>query len=685
MTTTDSPRPRRLHRRPLVQWLVLTLPAVLMTAHSLAILPLWYSTYTLQQIEKTQGVAYVAAVPPHTFPNPAEPAIIVAEDGRPMPLPNMPGWGTVATNGGGRFSLNGDMLFFSATDNSDPRTNGRTYTLTRPTPLPRRVVKVFWLIAIFATIVYAFRSRRFLLSQLQHPPFAVPALLLFVLVLANRAWFFVDFPIVAIHPDSGSYYAVAEQIGTDTLPNFGNRPPVYPIFLRIVFSIVDKGIAMAYAQTALSFLGCLSLLYGVFLWSPAMSVPTAIGLALYLFGFTTMEHDTAMLSESVYASMLMYSFGALLSALRTGRGRWFAWSSTAMGLAILTRPGGMFLLVSYALVMLWLLWRRFGWRAIMAFAIPLPLLMIAMSTYNLRVVKAFAPSTWGEANLAVATFVYWETDPSYPPEINADIKRIQAVIQGRMDVTKKDRTILDRSWDPLQTSPIFVESFNAVALDIAQMMGGQNYETVGRQWIRRISFDSIGKHKDYYAKFVYAMLYLYFKPAPDYDFRAYLQNRANSFYVLRTFSAAKGNQFMVKLGKEYADGAPPPKLVISNADPAVPMDLAERVIIQPTPGWRIYYEITHTLRFRLFEYWAWSWAVLVGLIASLVMIVKTRFRDDAAFALFMVSVSAVGASLVVSLVEYSQPRYSYPMEWSYVICAMMLAVVLFVRPSPTRP
>jgi hypothetical protein len=596
----------------------------------------------------------------------------------------MPGWGTVATNGQGRFHLNGDMLFFSATDNSDPRTNGRTYTVRRPTPLPKRLVQAAWLVALLSTMVVAFRHRAALRAALAHPPFAAPALLLFCLLVANRAWFFVDFPVIAIHPDSGGYFAVAEQMGTGTLPNFGNRPPVYPIFLRIVFEIVDQGIAIAYAQTLLSFLGCLSLLYGVYLWSPALSVPAALGLSLYLFGFTTMEHDTAMLSESVYASNLMFAFGGLLAALRTGKARWFAWSSTAMALAILTRPAGMFLVVSYAIVMAWLLWRRFGWRPIVAFALPLPLLLISMSVYNLRVVKAFAPTTWGEANLAVATFVYWETDPSYPSEINDDIRRIQAIIQGRLDLTKKDRTVLDRSWDPLETSPIYLESFNAAALDIAQMMGGRNYETAGRQWIRRIAFDSIRKHPDYYAKFVYAMLYLYFKPAPDYDFRVYLQNRAFMFYVQHHFSAKRGIEFMVRLGKEYADGAPPPKLVVTNRDLAAPVDLGERVIITPTWGWRIY-EITHKLRFRLFEYWAWSWAVLIGLIAAIVSIVRTRFRDDAAFALFMVAVSSVGASLVVSLVEYSQPRYSYPMEWAYVVCAMMTAIVVFVRPAPTRP
>lgn len=140
---------------------------------------------------------------------------------------------------------------------------------------------------------------------------------------------------------------------------------------------------------------------------------------------------------------------------------------------------------------------------------------------------------------------------------------------------------------------------------------------------------------------------------------------------------------MAELGKEYATGAPPSAVVITNPDPEVVMDLGSRVLITPTWGWRVY-ELTHKMRFRFFEYWVWSASVLAGLIASLAFLVRSRMRDDAAFALFIVSVSAVGASLVVSLVEYSQPRYSYPMEWAYGICAVMFVLVVFIRPAPTR-
>lgn len=294
----------------------------------------------------------------------------------------------------------------------------------------------------------------------------------------------------------------------------------------------------------------------------------------------------------------------------------------------------------------------------------------------------FAPTTWGEANLAVATFLYWETDPLYPAAINTDIERIRENIAERHAVTKQDATLLDRSWDPGELSPIFVNSFNGPALDIAMTMGGGRYKTADREWIRRIAFDSIRKHPVYYAKFVVSMLYLYFKPAPDDDFRVYLQNRAWLFYVARHYSPEKGKAFMVRLGKEFAREPPPPTLIITESDPNVPMNLSERILIPPTVGWRVYY-LTHLARHAFFEFWAWPICMFVGLIASLIVLARTRFRHDGAFVLFIITISAVGASLVVSLVEYSQPRYSYPMEWVYGMSAVLLPLLLMRSTTPS--
>jgi hypothetical protein len=404
-------------------------------------------------------------------------------------------------------------------------------------------------------------------------------------------------------------------------------------------------------------------------------------MALYLFSVTAMEHDSAMLSESLYATWLMFGFGALVMGLRTFGAVWLALASTGLALAILTRPAGMFLVVSYLLVAAWLVWRQAGRRAIAAFMIPFPLLLVSMSVYNMKVVRAFAPTTWGEANLAVATFLYWEQDPAYPADINQSIQRIREIIAERYAVTNLDRGLLDRTWDPEALAPIFVQSFNGPALDVAMRMGG-DYDTVGRRWIRRIAFDSIAKHPDYYAKFFVSMMYLYFKPASEFDFRAYLLNRAYLFYVVRQFSPENGDAFMVRLGKEFASAVPPAHVIITDPDPKASIALSDRILLPATRGWRVYF-LTHAVRRVLAPTWFWSIGLGIMLVTSTATLAFTRFRHDGAFLVFIVTISAFGAALVVSMVEYSQPRYSHPMEWTYGLSLVMLPL-LFMRSVPGR-
>ena len=477
---------------PWTAWALSVLPPLLLTLHAIGIMPLQWQTVALADFRPHQGFAYIA--PLKTANDPPLPfrGGVVYENGKTVAFPNAAGWDVVATQGGGRFHLSDGTIFLSATDNSNPRVNGRSYSLVRPYPTSHRVLQASWALAALGTLAVLMLRWRAVGRFLANPPFLLIALCLLGLLAANRAWLFVDYPLVAIHPDSRSYYSPGRTAQHGELPNFGIRPPVYPLFLWGVFSLVDRALFLAFCQTVLTFVASLLLVYGAYRWKPVLAWPTLIVIALFLFGFTTIEHDTAMLSESVYTSCLMLSFAGLIIGLRDWQWGWLALSSAAMALAILTRPAGMFLIVTYALITAWLLWKRVSWRPLLAFAIPFPLLMVTMSVYNQLHVDVFAPTTWGEANLAVATFLYWETDPGYPPEVNRDIERIRQIIDDRHRETKQDPNLLDRSWDPNQLSPIFVNSFSAPALYIAMNIGGGGYESSGRQWIRRIGFDQYG-------------------------------------------------------------------------------------------------------------------------------------------------------------------------------------------------
>ncbi len=650
-------------------------PALLATLHVSALAPLVRQSVTLA-LQPHEGHAFAAEFP-RTHPWFFEPDIRVLEDGAPLPFPALPSRQQVVRDGAGRFHVEPGLIFVSTTDNSDPRSNGRVYTLSQPWALPR-VAIVMWPIALLATIWIAVVCRRELAGWNRRAGFLQAAILLVALVTANRAGFFLDYPIAGIYPDSGTYYRVAEQLGTGEWPNFGNRPPVFPIFLKLVYAIDNRAMAVAAAQTVLSILGALSLVYAISSRRPSLSLAAGALMAMFVCGYYPFEYDTGVLSESLYTSGLMAAFGSLLVGLHRSSWAWLAFSSAAMALTILTRPAGMFLLGTYLIVVAFLLWRRRPHVVTVAFMAPMPLLLLLMSGYNYRVVGVFAPTTWGEANFAVATQLSWQTDPAYPPAINEAIAEIHDIIYARMASLGKDPAVLETSWDPDVVGPVFLESFNITALDVALTMGGA-YETGSRAWIRRVGIDAIRKRPSRYFKFVYTMLRLYFRPTGEYDFRSKLQNLAETYYVRRTFSASQGDPLVTRLGKEFADGVPPPGVFITDTDPAAALAPGERIVIEPTRLWRIY-DMTHRFRQFIFVRQIWPLFLLAGLVASALRLIRSRGQDDAAFALFVVAISALGAALVVSLVEYSQPRYSYPMEWTYGI-AMVLLALLWIRPE----
>ena len=69
-----------------------------------------------------------SALSAHDRPSPA----VVLEDGRPLSGPANAAHDDIRHAGGGRFSFWHDHVYFAASDNTDPRTNGRTYEIAFP-------------------------------------------------------------------------------------------------------------------------------------------------------------------------------------------------------------------------------------------------------------------------------------------------------------------------------------------------------------------------------------------------------------------------------------------------------------------------------------------------------------------------------------------------------------------------
>lgn len=88
----------------------------------------------VDSIRRGRGHEWVVALPAGLASLPCDAQVlnasrvIVLEDGRPLALPHSM-QADIAQHGGGRFRHLGNAVHFSTTDNSDPRSNGRTYAL----------------------------------------------------------------------------------------------------------------------------------------------------------------------------------------------------------------------------------------------------------------------------------------------------------------------------------------------------------------------------------------------------------------------------------------------------------------------------------------------------------------------------------------------------------------------------
>ncbi len=108
------------------------------------ILPLFWGRAPLTDIRPKLGFAYIAPTGHPEWSSYERPSLAqVLEDGKPLPGPANVLHEDIRQVGLGRYSFWYDYVYFSASDNSDPPTNGRQYEVRGPVSIPAPLT---WLI-----------------------------------------------------------------------------------------------------------------------------------------------------------------------------------------------------------------------------------------------------------------------------------------------------------------------------------------------------------------------------------------------------------------------------------------------------------------------------------------------------------------------------------------------------------
>ena len=679
---------------------ILTISALGIFLNRQGIIYLGTETSVLRNIKPEKGHAFVAPtfhseLSSHERPSEGK----LLEDGHPVYGPANSSHDDIRKLGGGRYSFWHDTIYFSTTDNSSIPENGRRYEISFPVIIGWKVAYPIYALTLLGFAALAGRrlramlqakagpavaNRRFLslspakidalLGLIARVPFYWSAALVVLVFAITRLPFFVHFPVAGVAADSGSYEEVVDAVRSGKWPLFVTRTPGYPLFIWLVTSFSNRWLTVVAAQSLLSGASVLTLVYAAFRLHAWLAVPTAIAMCGYLGSSHVLIYETYALSESVYASCLLFSIAFLVLALARRRPLHYALGSAAMAYGILVRPAGGYLLVIYLLVVLFLLWNRYRKTEIWAFAAPLPAMLLLLCTYNYRTLGSFVISPYGEANLAGATLLFWEQDPRLPAHVNVALRDLPESYQ-RAGITHDDFELLNHSWNSTQLFNLFAKSYNTLVWSerwgFGSRFGSEDY-LGNRKYIKLASLIAIERHPKYYAKFVWTNMIYFFEPiATKYEFYSSVNERAKEHY------SGRDRGYALAYAKEYLASAPPPAIEIVGHGAEATAHLRENFL-------RRVHESLQAGHWAIFQRTIWKWAYAAILLLSGVLLLVRRGRDPGAFLVFLITLYALGAALVVSLVELSIERYSYPTEFIYYLSVAFLPL-LWQRPTSTDP
>ncbi len=479
--------------------------------------------------------------------------------------------------------------------------------------------------------------------------FCITGLLLTLVV--TRVPFYSDYFLPGVEIDTQSYLLI--QWGGEW-PVFFQRTPGYPLLVAVVTALHESWHSVLLAQSIVTALACIVMIHAAYRTRWYLAAPVTLGLLVYVLSGRYLAWETQILTESIYASSVIFGFACLLVGLRERRAAWLSASAIAFAYAILARPAGLFLVVIVAAAWLFMLYNRYAPRLQLACALPLPVLLVLLGGYNLSVSGAFSLTAVGATNIAAATATFWEQDPSFGAPTNRAIQRMQS------RVSDAERETLARSWDLVELQRLFAKHYayhrfvHEYAfkewLDSHSAQSLMEREKALRHELSAVSQNAIRSHPSTYLKFVLSNLYVYFfvnslRDRPFWD--STLPTRFERWRTWVEERRASYVQFFGDYSQQDILAA-----VNGEADPNGRLLLDDTVVLGMARG----------LMTRIGAVVGWKgWPIAYGVVAvlSFFQLVRTKARDADVFFVFLLCASAMGAALVVCMVEPALVRYSF--------------------------
>jgi hypothetical protein len=270
--------------------------------------------------------------------------LALLENGRPLALPHSV-HKSIADLAGGRYSHWGDNILFSSSDGTDPRTNGRRYSLAWSPNLLAVLVPPAVLIGLLLLPgkhrrMPEFRATAAVLRIGSGIWFA-PTLLLAIYVVA--VFGFMTPPIPKIFYDSTSYWIADVSV-----------PLGYPAFLHGIYWLSGSLRTIILVQVAIYCAAVLLLQYGVLLLTASEFLSAVVAMALLTYAGQFDSADALTTEQLFTAFLVLHAAAAAWAVARPSRTALASLALTAV-LCVTVRPAGYFLYGG--VLFLFLIWR----------------------------------------------------------------------------------------------------------------------------------------------------------------------------------------------------------------------------------------------------------------------------------------------------------------------------------------
>lgn len=539
------------------------------------------------------------------------------------------------------------------------------------------------------------------------------AFLVFVIpFIITRLPFFLHYPCVSIDPDYLHYYMIVDQINKGLFPTFIIRTPGYPIFLKMIFTFFNHNMAVVFMQNILSLFVGLFFIFIIFKvytnrfkYLPLLA---AIGMAAFISSSNHLIADTTLLTESLFVNSIILFFSLFILALHRKKNRLWVLCSFIMAAVILIRPTGIFLVLIFLIILVFLFVRgmpppagqssgdlffhRFlkviKKKEVLSFSLPFIGILFLLSVYNYFTIGVFTFSgQYSQHALISFTATFLEKKETYKPQIN------KIIDESKKEIKRRHKAAVEESWNHWKLNRALRRYYNKnrdfIFESLLSLEKKDSY-ILYMKWrplLSDMGWTAIKKNPVTYLKYVYTNLFFYFfHNMKDPDFYRELQKRywtslnRKSFYqeylpnsislrmyYKKDYVETLSDDFLKSFLKELWQPRTLSKFKIGNVE-------EKEVHIEPTflQGVHKIYKKIYNVLFRNI---IWTFIFLFALVFSFYKLVKSRFRHKGSLIMFTLTLAALLHGLIICMFSFAISRYSYTTEFAFYLSLFLLPII----------